>query len=66
MVLGWGQDEVTWKKLESPVDKMLTELGLDPYRRECDCVSEVNFRRLKAMLDAIDDVDHRTIYGLRR
>lgn len=40
------------------VDKMLTELGLDPYRRECDCVSEVNFRRLKAMLDAIDDVDH--------
>lgn len=40
------------------VDKMLTELGLDPYIRECDCVSEVNFRRLKAMLDAIDDVDH--------
>ena len=40
------------------LDAELKDMGFDPFRRDGDRVTEVNFRRLKAMLEAIGDVDH--------
>ena len=35
------------------LDRVLVEMGMDPSRREGDRASEVNFRRLQAMLEAM-------------
>eukprot|EP00435_Cladocopium_sp_Y103_P070450 s361_g35.t1 len=40
------------------MDKLLTEMGLDPKRRQGDRDTEVNFRRLEAMLRSTEDVDY--------
>ena len=39
------------------VDDFLIREGMDPRRREGDRTSEVNFRRLRCMLEAVEDVD---------
>jgi len=44
-------------KARQELDTKLEALGFQPKRRERDRISEVNFRRLKAMLEAVDDED---------
>eukprot|EP00435_Cladocopium_sp_Y103_P040223 s3631_g10.t3 len=44
-------------KARQELDTKLEALGFKPKRQERDRISEVNFRRLKAMLEAVDDED---------
>ena len=45
-------------ELRERLDKELKEMGFDPARKAEDRLTEVNFRRLKAMLEAVEDVDY--------
>lgn len=47
----------TMVKARADLDSKLSTMGLECYRREEDRESEVNFRRLKAMLEASNDED---------
>ena len=49
--------EVIQEARES-LDRKLELLGKSPRRRSGDRESEVNFRRLKSLLEAMGDVDH--------
>ena len=46
------------KKYRDDLDKELEDMGFRPRRRSGDRCTEVNFRRIKAMLETVDDVDH--------
>ena len=53
-------------KARSELDDRLSAMGLDGSRREGDRESEVNFRRLKAMLEASNDEDAAWLEELSR
>ena len=53
-------------KARSELDGRLSAMGLDCRRREGDRESEVNFRRLKAMLEASNDEDAAWLEELSR
>lgn len=71
---GQGAKQVYWKLAgnqarESPfepdmeayrreVDEKLKQMGLRPERREGDIKTEINFRRMRAVLEAMEDVDY--------
>ena len=62
MEVGWGKTKGShfvdfMDKARQELDTKLEALGFQPKRRERDRISEVNFRRLKAMLEAVDDED---------
>jgi hypothetical protein len=45
------------EKARAAVDEKLVGMGLNPFRQKGDRASEVNFRRVEAMLRAVEDVD---------
>eukprot|EP00434_Breviolum_minutum_P020185 symbB.v1.2.017800.t1/scaffold1394.1/size200789/23 len=49
---GWIDD------LKEKVDSLATKLGKNPRRKTNDRVTEINFRRLKALAELVEDEDH--------
>ncbi len=43
---------------KTKMDGMLVKLGKDPHRKASDRITEINFRRLKALADLVEDEDH--------
>ena len=61
MAAGKAQESPFAKVIEGfreRLDLALERMGFNPRRRPNDRESEVNFRRLKCMLEAVGDVDH--------
>ena len=50
--------EEDMESFRNELDEELKAMGLDPCRKDGDRVTEVNFRRLRAMLEATGDVDY--------
>ena len=49
---GWVEE------LKKKMDGLVSKLGKDPRRKSSDRVTEINFRRLKALADLVEDEDH--------
>ena len=45
-------------ELREKLDEVLAAQGFDPYRKDSDRVTEINFRRLRAVLQSLGDEDH--------
>ena len=43
---------------KSKMDGLLVKLAKDPHRKSSDRVTEINFRRLKALAELVEDEDH--------
>ena len=48
------------------MDERLISLGLDPRSRESDRKTPINFRRVKAWAEAVEDEDYRFLERLLR
>ena len=52
------------RDLRRRMDERLISLGLDPSSRESDRKTPINFRRVKAWAEAVEDEDYRFLEGL--